>query len=68
MQERQIRADVNDVFHSPGWKEVQRQILGNEVSSRDGRRVADYVKTLISNELDATVERAKTSTPNPKLA
>ena len=67
MNTRQIAADVQDVFHSPGFKELQRQILGNEVTDRSGWKVVKLVKELIGAELDATVERARAQNPNPRV-
>ncbi len=59
MRKNQIDFALDLVFRSQGWRDILRQIKGNEIGEQSGAEVSDYVMDKVSAQLSAALIEAR---------
>ena len=59
MRKAQVDFALDMVFRSQAWRDILRQIKGNEITEQSGEEVSSYVMEKVGNRLAAAVTDAK---------
>ena len=59
MRKNQVDFALDMVFRSQAWRDIIRQIKGNEITEQTGQEVSSYVSQCVSDQLSAALIDAR---------